>query len=200
MVPIAVVKIFESRSPMSDANPTGPPTSAAAAANYFLSKGREDSGSPPIDQMKLQKLLFYAHAWHLAIVGPPLFADDFEAWPWGPVVRDIYFQTRNYGKAPVTGNITRIKLNKTAGGHTLQGATFEIPTVANKETREFLDEIWDAHKGYTGIQLSNATHEPGEPWTIVSDTYNGNLDHKPTIPNDLIAEVFKEKLSANVPT
>jgi hypothetical protein len=28
------------------------------------------------------------------------------------------------------------------------------------------------------IQLSNATHAPGEPWTLVKQAYP-NLDHKP---------------------
>ena len=64
-------------------------TSAAAVANEFLALGEKEPRFPPIDQLKLQKLLFYAHAWHLAIKKAPLFDEDFEAWPWGPVVRDI---------------------------------------------------------------------------------------------------------------
>ena len=93
---------------MLEQKPIGAPTSAAAVANYFLAKGWDEKGIPPIDQMKLQKLLYYSHAWHLAIFNRPLFEEDFEAWPWGPVVRDVYFQTRDFGRNPVTRKITRL--------------------------------------------------------------------------------------------
>lgn len=182
---------------MSESTLTRPPTSAAAAANYFLAKGRVEPDVPPIDQMKLQKLLFYGHAWYLALRNMPLFPENIEAWPWGPVVRDVYFQTREFGRNPVTKDVSRIVLNKTQGSY-LARARLETPQVADEETKAFLDAIWDTHKEYTGIQLSNATHAPGEPWTVVNETYNGDLDGKPTIPNDLISEIFNRKLPANV--
>jgi uncharacterized phage-associated protein len=36
---------------------------------------------------KLQKLVYYAHAWQLAFHGKPLFRDHIEAWSEGPVTR-----------------------------------------------------------------------------------------------------------------
>lgn len=170
------------------ANICPPSTTAAAAANEFLSlAGAEGVG---IDQMKLQKLLFYTHGYNLAIRGAPLFEQDFEAWPWGPVVRDIYFQTREFGRQPINKRLHEIK--KTGPGP-VDYSFITPPGVADEETRVFVKSAWDAYKGYSGIQLSNATHAPGEPWTIVRDQF-GSLDHKPTIPNDLIADVFKKKL------
>jgi uncharacterized phage-associated protein len=44
----------------------------------------------PITTMKLQKLVFYCQAWHLAITGEPLFAEPVEAWVQGPVVRALH--------------------------------------------------------------------------------------------------------------
>lgn len=42
------------------------PTTAAAVANSFLNIQAEDhSDFPRIDQMKLYKLVYYAHAWRL---------------------------------------------------------------------------------------------------------------------------------------
>lgn len=83
-------------------------SSAAAVANEFLRLGREEHNFPSIDQTKLQKLLFYSHAWHLAMFNKPLFEEDFEAWPWGPVSKDIYFQTKQHGTRPITGFISEI--------------------------------------------------------------------------------------------
>lgn len=168
------------------------PTSAAAAANRFLELAWADgAGAPPVTQMKLQKLLFYAHAWHLALKNAPLFDEDFEAWPWGPVVRDVYIQTLKFGRDPVTEKIKRLVF--TPGNH-LSGR-FKAPEVDDSETSSFIQSVWDSHRRFTGIQLSNATHAQGEPWTIIKDAFGGSLDKKPTIPNDLIREVYRRKIS-----
>ena len=145
---------------------------------------------PPIDQMKLQKLLFYAHAWHLAMNGAPLFDDDFEAWPWGPVVRDIYFQTREFGRMPITTKITELRR---VGNGPLDFKFFTPQGVDAGPVKAFIRAVWDSHKQYTGVQLSNSTHAQGEPWTILHDQY-GSLDHKPKIPNELIQAVFQGKM------
>jgi uncharacterized phage-associated protein len=170
------------------------PTTAAAAANEFLQLGWSDMGVPPITQMKLQKLLFYAHAWHLATRENPLFDEDFEAWAWGPVLRDVYFQTREFGKAPITKHISRLTV--APGEKHFLNARFETPVLgeADQDVKAFIRSVWESHKPFSGVQLSNSTHAPGEPWTIIKDKYR-TLDGKPTIPNDLIAEVFKKKIA-----
>ena len=168
------------------------PTSAAAVANEFLALGDRDG--IPIDQMKLQKLLYYAHAWHLAMNNKPLFDEDIEAWPWGPVVRDIYNETRSYGRGPITDPVSHLER---VGRNALDWRFTKPKPIEDKPTRDFLEEVWKSHKAYSGVQLSNSTHATGEPWTIVKEQY-GSLDRKPTIPNSLIADVFKKKLATTV--
>jgi uncharacterized phage-associated protein len=180
---------------MSDQAVIAAPASAAAVANYFLAKAAQEPGLPPIDQMKLQKLLFYAHSWYLALYDRPLFEEGFEAWPWGPVVRDIYTQTKDYGRAAVTAKLQKIAFSRSQP----LNARFETPEVDDDVLKAFLDAVWDIHKSYTGVQLSNATHGPGEPWTVMKETY-GSLDSKPMMPNELIADIFKQKLRKDVPS
>jgi uncharacterized phage-associated protein len=43
-----------------------------------------------IEQLKLQKLLYYCQALSLVRYGVPLFEEPIEAWVNGPVVRDIW--------------------------------------------------------------------------------------------------------------
>lgn len=45
---------------------------------------------PLYDTKKLQALVYFSQAWALAWTGKPLFADDFEAWPDGPVAPAVY--------------------------------------------------------------------------------------------------------------
>ncbi|MGV2181317.1 Panacea domain-containing protein [Rhizobium rhizogenes] len=171
----------------------GARTTAAAVANAFLDiQAGDDSQFPRIDQMKLQKLVFYSHAWWLAHTGKPLFGDDVEAWPWGPVVGDVYGNFKEFGRDPIRGKKARI-LVRTGDGPL--NVRFEIPEQPDGDVLAFLKNVWETHKGMTGIQLSNSTHAAGEPWTIVKENY-GSLDSKPRIPNTLIRDVFRNKLRA----
>lgn len=165
-------------------------TSAEAVANEFLDLGWSENGNPPIDQMKLQKLLYYAHAWYLAFYNKPLFDEDLEAWPWGPVVRDIYIKTKQFGRAPITQHIAELEL----ADNDARNAQFVTKKVDDPEIKDFIRAVWESHKALSGIQLSNSTHAEGEPWTIVKEKY-GSLEDKPTIPNDLIKVIFKTKLA-----
>jgi uncharacterized phage-associated protein len=47
-----------------------------------------------ITTMKLQKLVFYCQAWHLAVTGNPLFPERIEAWARGPVVPHLHNRHR----------------------------------------------------------------------------------------------------------
>lgn len=49
----------------------------------------------PVDNLKLQKLLYYCQAVHLAKYDSVLFNDDIEAWDYGPVVRVVYNKYKN---------------------------------------------------------------------------------------------------------
>jgi uncharacterized phage-associated protein len=154
-----------------------------------LSLGAQEPQFPQIDQMKLQKLLFYAHAWHLAYDKGALFENDFEAWPWGPVVRDVYMQTKDYGRSRVTSPITEFTWQN--GQPVVQA-----PSGVSEQLKPFIRSVWDTLKVYDGVQLSNSTHDRGEPWTIIKDTLG--TDRKPIIPNDLIRQVFAGKLGKQV--
>lgn len=170
------------------------PTSATAVANFFLDLAAEEKETvPPIDQMKLQKLIYYAHAWWLAEKGHALFEDDVEAWPWGPVVRDVYLAFKDCGRAPIRDK-RATELVRTGDGK------FDYvvvrPDSPPDEVKDFLREVWDVHKRYSGVQLSNATHAVGEPWTVVKEQV-GDLSGQPRIPNALIRDVFRSKLEPN---
>ena len=58
--------------------------SAFDVAAYILEKQGE------MTTLKLQKLVYYAQAWSLSLDKTPLFDEKIEAWPNGPVVKDLY--------------------------------------------------------------------------------------------------------------
>ncbi|WP_298708331.1 type II toxin-antitoxin system antitoxin SocA domain-containing protein [Chitinophaga sp.] len=58
-------------------------------ASWFLMHLDADAGDT-ISPMKLQKLIYYAQAWHLVMYDEPLFEDRIEAWGHGPTVPSVY--------------------------------------------------------------------------------------------------------------
>jgi uncharacterized phage-associated protein len=65
--------------------------SAAEVAKYIIK-------SLPVDNLKLQKLLYYSQAVHLVLNDKaPLFPEDIEAWDYGPVVPPVYREYKPYG-------------------------------------------------------------------------------------------------------
>lgn len=49
-----------------------------------------------LSHLKLQKLVYYSQAYHLAYFGQPLIEDEFEAWVHGPVSRKIFNSLKDF--------------------------------------------------------------------------------------------------------
>ncbi len=116
---------------------------AEQVANYFLRLVDEESGDS-ISNLKLQKLVYYAQAWHLAVHGRPLFNDPLQAWAHGPVVPGLYQRYRDYGWQPLPRPTTPV---------------LDI----DSETQAVLDDVWEAYGPYTAKRLETMTHEEA-PW------------------------------------
>jgi uncharacterized phage-associated protein len=112
-------------------------------ANYFLKMVNRESGSS-ITHLKLQKLVYYAQAWHLVFAGKPLFNSRIEAWIHGPVCPELYdkFRGSGYENLPAPED----KLYK-----------FNQPEI------ETLESVWETYGDYDGKYLEDLTHQE-EPW------------------------------------
>lgn len=58
-------------------------------ADYFLAKTDPELGDV-MTNLKLQKLVYYAQGFSLALHNKPLFAEHLEAWEHGPVCPALY--------------------------------------------------------------------------------------------------------------
>lgn len=67
--------------------------SAKDIADWFLCQIDRDAGDS-ITHLKVQKLVYYAQAWALVLIGRPLFAEEIEAWAHGPVIPSVYANFR----------------------------------------------------------------------------------------------------------
>ena len=74
-------------------------TTAFRVADNILSFTAEHGD--PVTNLKLQKLLYYAQAWYLALYDVPLFDERIEAWVHGPAVPPVYGNFKNAGWQPL---------------------------------------------------------------------------------------------------
>jgi len=126
-----------------------PNHAAEAIANEFLRR-RADDAWP--QQMLIQKLVYIAHGWNLAINDQPLVDELPQAWDNGPVFRSIWNHIRDNGYG---------------GEHCTLIEPFdgdEISADLLKSERQVIDHVWRKYGHLRAIDLSRMTHEPGTPW------------------------------------
>lgn len=73
----------------------GEKITAMTLANYVLKKASELKID--VTNMKLQKILYYVQGHFLARFDHPLFPDEIQAWKFGPVVPNVYYEFSPYG-------------------------------------------------------------------------------------------------------
>lgn len=156
-----------------------------AIANYFIQKAF-DTGKE-ITPMKVVKLVYISHGWHLGLNGSALIDERVEAWRYGPVVESVYHAVKQYGSEQIKSLLSTLNLS---------GLKFSatIPVVS-EDIKPFLDKIWSVYCDYTGLQLSSLTHQKGTPWDIVWNEQGGKEKEHAPIPNDLIKKHYSEKLA-----
>lgn len=74
-------------------------TTASRIADYFLAFANA-TGSL-VTNMKLQKLVFYTQAWHIAVFNEEIFDEDFQAWVHGPVLPSLYEKYKSFQWRPI---------------------------------------------------------------------------------------------------
>jgi uncharacterized phage-associated protein len=72
-------------------------TRALDIARFFIFLKENDPRGLELSNLKLQKLMYYAQGYFLALYGKPLFDDPIEAWKYGPVIREVYNKYKSFG-------------------------------------------------------------------------------------------------------
>lgn len=110
-------------------------------ADYLLCECRERGEL--LTPLKLQKLMFYADAWHLALHDQEITDERFQAWVHGPVAQSQYYRFRDFRWKPIDAEIA-------------------CPDMA-PELKRHLDEIIDVFGSETAVALELMTHRE-KPW------------------------------------
>ncbi|MGZ4135557.1 MAG: Panacea domain-containing protein [Tumebacillaceae bacterium] len=117
-------------------------------ANYFRARIDYEAGDN-ITPLKLQKLCYYAQAWHATWnQGERLFEEDFEHWDHGPANHALFNKYRDYKWQPIDPSDL---------------SEYDPAETFTLQQLESLAEVWDAYGDYSAKRLENLTHQE-DPW------------------------------------
>ena len=130
-------------------------------AHWFLHK-------KSLTHKQIQKLCYYAQAWHLALLNRSLFDEEIQAWVHGPVIPVLYYQYANYGWE---------KMKRLTG----KSPEFE------DDSLEVLKAVYRTYSKLDGSQLESLTHSE-LPWQKA----RGNLAPYEICNNPISLETMKQ--------
>ena len=141
-------------------------TTAKTIAAFFLKALRERDEKP--DRMKIQKLLYYAQGEHLGRYGTPLFAEEIQAWTYGPVQPDVYHAMKSDEK-------------------------FQAPSPP-QEIIPFLEEIVREYANIPTADIMQQTHLE-RPWIIARGTLAPEESSNAVISHESMRSFFRKSRS-----
>lgn len=145
-------------------------TSANKVADYILCKIHEYGDL--ITNLKLQKLVYYAQAWFLALYDEPLFPERLEAWIHGPTQPDLYRRFKDSRWNPISENP-------------------DCPQFDDSRVQPHLDEILDVYGDLTTHHLERLTHQEA-PWKIARNGLPLDVESTAEISHEDMRSFYKK--------
>ncbi|WP_204106367.1 MULTISPECIES: type II toxin-antitoxin system antitoxin SocA domain-containing protein [Spirulina sp. CCY15215] len=139
-------------------------------ADYFIWLANETGSF--LSNLKLQKLVYYAQSWHLALHEKPLFDDDFEAWIHGPVIPELYKKYQRFQWYPIK-----------------EAVTPKLPS----DVVAFLQEVADEYFACDGYELEKMTHIE-KPWKMARGCLLLDEPSHTIIRKDWIKEYYASRV------
>ena len=122
---------------------------------------------------KLQKLCYYAKAWHLALYNENIIREQFQAWVHGAVQPALYqkYKAYGFGYIPKNDNISGIP----------------------EHFISFAQEIYDSYGEFSGDQLEKLNHQE-TPWINARGNSNPWENCSNEISEDDMKEYYRRQL------
>ena len=137
-------------------------------AKYIVVKCIQDKYL--ISNLQLQKILYYIQREFLQRFDRPAFTENIEAWPFGPVVPDVYYYFCGAGAMRIG---------------VCDEPEEEILSMP-EEYRRVIDSIIESKRELNPWDMVSETHKSGGAWDSV---YRGGYGNRSTIPICQISEL-----------
>ena len=159
------------------ANTSLPKVKSEELANYILAT------TGPMNHLKLQKLIYYVEAYHLAYFEQSLIEDEFEAWLHGPVSRKIWDCYRN---------IANIYDDVSVMGDKKETIKLFEQKIKNDQ-KELICDVLKEYGKESAYGLECMTHAE-EPWQEARKGYAPDAKCEKKISKTLMQKYYKQNL------
>lgn len=129
-------------------------------ARYVLNKCTNENH--PISNLQLQKILYFLQREYLAEQGRPLFADDIQAWQFGPVVPEVYYQYCGFGSRTI-------------------GMDYDV--TLDPQDKVLIDEVVEEKRSKKPWELVEEIQAQDKAWAHI---YRDGMGNRCVIPKGLI--------------
>lgn len=138
-------------------------------ADWFLCQIDREAGDS-ITHLKLQKLIYYAQAWSLALLNTELFEEEIEAWAHGPVAPSVYHRFKGCGWDALE-------------------LPDQCPEIADIHI-ELLNDVLGVYGECTAKHLEQLTHQE-EPWIFSRAGLPPEAASSRAIPKELMGRYYR---------
>lgn len=131
-------------------------------ANYIITFCTENGYE--INNLKLQKIMYYLQAQSLVESSLPLFDENLQKWKYGPVVPTVYHEYKSHGASSIkTEDIGKIIRTPYEGETPNFINTYIVEEYTsdkiNNDDKYILDETVPVFAGYDSFYLVEQTHK-----------------------------------------
>lgn len=121
-----------------------------------------------LSNLRLQKILYFAHRRFLGETGKPLVEGPFVRYPYGPVIEEVHFHIKGYGRNVIPREVF--------GVH----KALEVGTEQYESIRNEYEERKEQYASF----LVHESHVPGGAWDRCFS------ENKKEIPTDYIKDEY----------
>ncbi|ALM83123.1 Panacea domain-containing protein [Bordetella sp. N] len=111
---------------------------------------RSAARNQTVTNLAVQKLAYFAHGWHLALLDRPLVDSAFEAWRYGPVLPQLYHAYKAFGNNPIPPSHALVASQP--------GAALDDVSSA------LVERVLELYGSQTTKRLVELSHDPKGPW------------------------------------
>ncbi|MBQ8133492.1 MAG: DUF4065 domain-containing protein [Clostridia bacterium] len=138
---------------------------------HFIVNYSNKSGKP-ISNLQLQKLLYFLWIEYYKMTKQYLFADEFSAWKFGPVIPEVYYEFCAYGGLPIT-----------------EFFDVELKQAQSKNNdEESIIKFVDKYSAANPFDLVSESHKQGHSWDLVFNKRGKGTGNRTPISFELIIQ------------
>jgi len=127
-----------------------------------------------ITNLKLQKLLYYAQAWYLALYDTALFPDRFEAWVHGPIQPGVFAKFFRFSHRPIEQD----------------ASNWGVP----KRVAKHIVDVLEAYGATTAFDLERLSCQE-QPWIIARQGKAIDEPSTTVITTDAMRDFYRARLN-----